>query len=263
MKFSAFAALAALLVSGSLCAQTIKLNDAKDWLPNAAITSKNGEINAAGRVFMRANTTLTVDPAKSYTFSLQAKTTGEAKVWVLFGVLCYDAKGKQVGFHTNAVYAGTDTALVAAFKKGATKILVKDASKWPVNVSCYLMTGAKDKYADIPNFNFEPVSIVKKEKKGAAWEITLQKPIRILAGKAGEKVRLHRAGGYLYVGGSSNQIGKTFVTLSGTAKGFSRPGVVVSNSWPTGTVKIKPIILSDWSNKKQAIQYKNISVTIK
>lgn len=263
MKFSAIATLATVLVSGSLCAQTIKLNDAKDWVPNANITAKDGVITTQGRVFMQAKNMLTVDPAKSYSFSLQTKTAGDAKVWNLFGVRCYDAKGREISTATNSVFSGTDTELVAELKNGDKKLVVKDAAKWPARGSYFFVTGAKANYADIPNFNYEYVRIVKKEKKGASWEITLAAPIKKLVGKTGEKVRLHRGGGYHYVGGSSDKIGKTIVTLSGSAKGFCKPGVIYFHAWPTGTVKIRPIILSNWRNAKQAVEYKNITITIK
>ena len=254
---------AAVAAVGTLVAQDISLNKAADWNKNPAIKDGDGSLVVSKRVMM-SGALFEVDPAKTYTIkcsTMAADIKGNDKSWVLLGFQVYDKDNKQIFCeHVNA-FPNAISEVAEDAAKGAKTLKVKDASKFRKLASAILVRDAKEDFSDLPNRKIIGRGGIESiTKQGDVWEITLVKPL-LADVKAGTVVREHGGGGYLYTGGTK-YVGDKWITMTGTITGTSKFGWG-SKGWPVGTVKARPMILVNWSNKDLTTLFKDVSVTVK
>ena len=253
---------AALLVAGSLAAQTATFNQAADWKKNKLVSDGDGALNIASQAMLVSSKRFDIDPAKTYTlkFSVAAPEVADKKTaWVLGGFALYDKAGRPITCLQSAVMPNTQTEVAVGAKKGDSVLIVTDTSKIKKSLYYGIVAGAKKDLSDLPNRNLIGIGIKDVAKDGESWKITLARPL-VKDVKAGTSIRVHYAGGYLYTAGSK-YIGKNWVVMAGKIKGI-RKGVWAGNVWPAGAAKAEFIILANWNKQKTPIQIKEASLTI-
>lgn len=254
---------AALLAAGVLSAQEVKtFNKAADWNKSPAFTDGEGFLKVSKNVMM-VSPRFKIDPDKTYTIKLSVRAEniqGKDFSWCLAGFAVFDKKGVAISCDNVNVVNGTFTEVTADAAKGTSVLTVKDASKLKASHLKYytIVAGAKEDYSDLPNRKVLAHGIQKVEKKGDVWEITVSKLLADV--KAGDTIRVHCKGGYLYTGGSRNVFGK-WVVMQGKIKGHCKVGWT-GNKWPAGAEYAQFIILPNWGGKKLETQFKDISLTI-
>lgn len=254
---------AAVMAAGVLAAQEVQTYDkVADWNKHKQIAEEDGLVTVKGSAMMTAKL-FDVDPAKTYTIKLSARAKNFKEKdgsLVYVGFQAFDAKGYQIFCEQVNVVDGTFTEVTADAAKGATTFFVKDGSKFKKG-AFIVVKNAKGDFSDLPNRT--PVSkgrVVNVAKVDGAWEIALNAPLAVDL-KAGEKIREHAQGGYLYVGGWKTVVGD-WVEFTGSISGLSKKGFS-AKVWPVGTAKARLLILSDWGKKDLSTQYKDVTVTVK
>ena len=235
-----------LLALGTLAAETIDLSMPDAWAESGKFAWRDGTIVTTGRIALASKNNFRVDPSKKYTLSFAVKAS-KPKNWLLAGFQAFDAKGRMIlSPNVNAV-PGSMTATVEAAPKGATFMILKDASKWKRDGGLSIVAGAKADYSDLPNFNIVSTGIADVKKEGENWKVTLSKPLSVPVA-AGTGVRLHLPGGALYTCGIT-YISNEWRKISGSIRGVleNKPGYgpVI---WPAGTAFGRVLILVNWKN---------------
>ena len=240
-----FIALAlSLAATGSLCAAGEKVSmTSPDDLAGSAASVKavkaipNG-FSFAGTRFFRvwSKKVIKVDPAKKYRVSCEyrmAPGSAEAKGLYL-GLVCRDAKGAILTSRGQYIINQSGTVLAADAKAGDRSVKVKDAAKWVVQWG-HCAFGAKADLSDLPNNDL--AKIARIEKKGDAWEVTFNQPLK-KAYPAGTGVRCQRDGAeYRYLLGYVQAPGE-WKKLTAVISGFARelaPGY--GRAWRLGTAE--------------------------
>ena len=253
---------AALLAAGVLSAQEVKtFNKAADWNKHPAVTDGEDCLKVSKNVFL-CSPKFQIDPDKTYTLKLSVRAQdikGKDFSWCLAGFEVFDKDGKSISCDTVNAVPGTFTTVAADAAKGSSVLMVKDASKFRKGSPYIIVSGAKDDFSDLPNRKLLARGIDKVEKKDDAWEVTLKGKL-VADAKAGDAIREHSMGGFLYTAGGRNVVDK-WVTMQGKIKGSSKFGWA-GNKWPAGAVSARFIILVNWNNKKLETQLKDISMTI-
>lgn len=247
-----------MLAAVSLSAETIKydLNQFKK-MRNATVA--DGTLTINEHTTLQFNQ-LNFDPKAKYTFTFDYKTVPNKKSAILYaGFFCYDKNGKQI-FHHNVTHVPKSfTTLTKAVKAGDKTVAIKDGSKW--RKGTFIAFNAKANFSDLPNFEVYGY-IQKAEKKGNEWILTLSNPVR-KAYPAGTAIRNHRPGGYVYT--NHGVPAAAWKTCKGSKQGVNKLGHdnTITNFWP-GTVKIRPIILTNWNYrlKGTATQFRNLTLTV-
>ena len=254
---------AALLAAGVLSAQEVKtFNKAADWNKSPAITDGDGFLKISRNV-MLVSPRFKIDPDKTYTVKLSVRAEniqGKDFSWCLAGFAVFDKKGVAISCDNVNVVNGTLTTVAADAAKGTSVLMVKDASKFRKGAPYIIVSGAKDDFSDLPNRKVLARGIKKVEKKDDAWEVTVNGTLWADA-KAGDAIREHSMGGYLYTAGSRNVFGK-WTVMQGKIKGSSKFGWA-GNKWPVGAEYAQFVILANWGAKKLETQFKDISLTVK
>ena len=254
---------AALLAAGVLSAQEVKtFNKAADWNKSPAITDGEDCLKVSKNVLL-VSPRFKIDPDKTYTIKLSVRAEnieGKDFSWCLAGFAVFDKKGVGISCDNVNVVNGTLTEVAADAAKGTNILTVKDASKVKVASTYTIVAGAKEDLSDLPNRKILARGIQKVEKKNDdVWEITVKGKLSANV-KAGDTIRVHSMGGYLYTGGSRNVRDK-WTVMQGKIKGQSKSGWA-GNKWPVGAEYAQFIILANWSGKKLETQFKDISLTI-
>lgn len=253
---------AALLTAGVLSAQEVKtFNKAADWSKNPAITEGEDCLKVSKNV-MLTSPRFKIDPEKTYTIKLSVRAAniqGKDVSWCLAGFNVFDKNGVTISCDNVNAINGTLTTVAADAAKGTSVLTVKDASKVKAVSHYTIVTGAKEDFSDLPNRKILASGILKVEKKDDVWEITVKSKLAADA-KAGDTIRVHSKGGYLYTAGARN-VSDKWVVMQGNIKGHSKYGWA-GNKWPVGAEYAQFIILANWSNKKLETQFKDISMTI-
>ena len=253
---------AVLLAAGLLSAQEVKtFNKAADWGKSPAVTDGEDCLKVSKKVFL-ATPKFTIDPEKSYTIKCAVRAEnilGNDFSWCLAGFEVFDKDGKGISCDNVNVIPGTFTTVTADAAKGTSVLMVKDGSKFKTSGAVTIVANASEDLSDLPNRTILARGVKKIEKKDDAWEVTLSGKLAADA-KAGDAIREHSMGGYLYTAGGRNVFDK-WVTMQGKIKGSSKSGWA-GNKWPVGAVSARFIILVNWSNKKLETQLKDISLTI-
>ena len=253
---------AALLAAGVLSAQEVKtFNKAADWKKSPAVTDGEGFLKVSKQV-MLASPRFKIDPDKTYTVKLSVRAEniqGKDFSWCLAGFAVFDKKGVAISCDNVNAIKDTLTEVTADAAKGTSVLKVKDASKVKSVSSCTIVKGAKEDLSDLPNRKTLARGIQKVEKKDDGWEITVRGKLFADA-KAGDTIRVHSMGGYLYTAGSRNVRDK-WTVMQGKIKGSSKSGWA-GNKWPVGAEYAQFIILANWSGKKLETQFKDVSLTI-
>ena len=237
----------------------VDYNQPAAWQKSDRIQKKDGLLTVQGRLAM-CGPKFKVDPAKTYTLSLEAAAQGVAnngKTQVFAGFQVFDEKGREIRPHhispvTGVLYLAEDT------KPGTNTVKVKgNLAKLKASSAYHIVFDAKEDLSDLPNWNIFGSSINKVEKKNDTAVITFRYPIKRTV-KAGTQVRVHATGGYLFCAGAST-VGKDWQLMQGSIKGIKRKWTW--KNFPLGTVQANIIILSNWNNKAESVQYKEISLT--
>ena len=254
---------AAAMTVGVLAAQEAQTyNKVTDWNKSPSIVEEDGLVTAKGMTLMTGKV-FDVDPAKTYTVKAAARAKNfkeKEGSLVYIGFQALDSQNRPIQSEQTNVVEGTFTEVTADAAKGATTFFVKDGSKFKKG-SFVVMRGAKSDFSDLPNRGYISKGIVANVAKvDGGWEIALSSPL-IVDLKAGEKVREHAKGGYLYVGGRRVIVGE-WVEFSGSIAGLSKTGYT-AKAWPAGTAKAKLVILSNWQKRDLSTQYKDVTITVK
>ncbi|MBQ9503110.1 MAG: heparinase II/III family protein [Lentisphaeria bacterium] len=162
------------------------------WL-NAASGRDGVFVCGKGRVLSALE--FKVEPDAVYRLSGQFRSDGSEprNKLLFFGAEACTADGKVIGSPQVNIFPGTETVLARDLAKKDAAICVKDASKWNTQTRAGVVAfGAKDGLADLPNAVHSP-NIVKIEKQGDVWSITLKNP-SWNAFPAGTPVRQHAHG---------------------------------------------------------------------
>lgn len=253
---------AVLLAAGVLSAQEVKtFNKAADWNKNPAITEGEDCLKVSKNA-MLTSPRFKIDPDKTYTIKLSVRAEniqGKDFSWCLAGFAVFDKNGTSISCDNVNAIKNTLTTVTADAAKGTSVLTVKDASKVKAAAYYTIVAGAKEDLSDLPNRMVLARGIQKVEKKDDVWEITVRGKLFADA-KAGDTIRVHSMGGYLYTAGSRNVSGK-WTVMQGKIKGYSKSGWA-GNKWPVGAEYAQFIILANWSGKKLETQFKDISLTI-
>lgn len=191
-----------------------------------------------------------IDPSKAYKLSASIKTAGTDKSTCYIGLVSYDAKKRTIQRPNITIIKGSFTTLVADAKAGAKVLQVKDCSKWNKKLikRIKIALNAKKDYSDLPNFNLTN-KIVKFEKKGDIYEVTLTSPLKANL-KAGTKVRAHlNYGGYQYCVASAKPAPAKWTKYSAVIKGMAKFGAPNKQFWP-GTKYVKVVVILNYNAKK-------------
>ncbi len=258
--------MAALLTAGTLAAQTTVLNKITDWRKNSRCTLTDNVLTFQGKSgSLISSRMIKIDPSKKYTLSFQAKAKGLKDVkkgsTIHAGFIICDEKGKELQtYHLNTL-RNSMTEVAADAKKGDTVVLVKDMSKVTYTRSWfYLVAGAKADFSDLPNGNVIGQNMKSVAKDGEFWKITFNKPL-LQDVKAGTSVRIQMGGGYMYAAGTKN-VGNDWTKFSGSVKGNSPRGIFENNRWSPCAAQAKIVILTNYNSNADAIEIKDVTLTV-
>lgn len=193
-----------------------------------------------------------VDTSKAYKLSASLKTAGTDKSKCYIGIISYDVKKRTIQRPNITITKGSFSTLAADAKVGDKVLQVKDCSKWNKRLlarSQVAFNAIKD-YSDLPNYNLTN-RIVKLEKKGDIYEITLKTPIKG-SFKAGSGVRQHMVyGGYQYCAASGKVAPDKWTKYSAVIKGQVKYGAPNEQFWP-GTKYVKIVVILNYVAKKDS-----------
>lgn len=253
---------AAAASSALVAAEVIDLTSKDLWIPMKNVEFSEGKMVNNGRAMYRSKKLIPIDPAKKYTIKLTVSAPGAKRSSaVLFGMYPANAKGQLITARYLQSNPGTLTQVVETAAKGSTAIKVKDGSKWSKSPSSALIAyDVKADNSDIPCYKIIGNQITKTEKDGDVWVLTLKKPLtKDLA--ANSYIRQHSDGGYFYFG--NRQVGSKPATVSTTVTGKSDYGHYnPGKGFHPGMTHAYLVILSDWYNAKNKVEFKDATLTI-
>ena len=265
-SFTKFVICAAALTGISLgAAEVINIADSKFMRPALGkVVIANNQITHTGKAFIFGKTKFDIDPAKKYTFKYTIVNNSDKMVIVYGGINAYDAAGKEYSSYSWQGNPKSMTEVVADAKKGDTKLTVKNGSAWVTNPSTSIVVNAKADFSDVPNKNAVADRVIKREKTGDVWVLTLEKPLRADV-KAGTVIRQHFHSGYFYLRGASPSrvAPKSSVTVNTTIQGNAAVlGRFNQKNWPVNAKKASFLLLSNYTNVKADVIIKDATLTI-
>jgi len=224
--------------------------DAANW--NAKEVSIVSESPHSGKsCFLTASTIaqstemIEIDPSKTYKLTGWLKSADDKPTNVYLALVPFDKDKVQIQSQFANPVKGTETTLAEGCKPEDKIIKVVDGSKWTTQQYGGVAFNADDsgEFKDLPNKETVLCGIKEAQKKGASWEVTLEKP----CGKsfpAGTKVREHTAGAsFIYPWVSVKFQCKEWKEGKGTIKGTAQTGLPGQQFW-SGTKYVKVAILS-------------------
>ncbi len=254
-------AVLAALSAGVLCgAEKIELNSVNAWERQYGVTEKEGVLSIPGKCSFTMKEFFPVDPAKTYTLQVSARSGNGQKASFMPTVSQYDAKGRLICVFNTKIIPGTFTELAAPCKAGNTLLVVKNAEQWQKGRPLVLAFHAKEDNSDLPNYTLSWNTVKGMEKKGDVWEVRLDRALTFSAA-AGTKLRLHENGDTMYPAGG-RITGNSWQTLKGEIKGMEKDSYS-HNRWAPGAVKAKLHFLMNDNNENAITELKNISIEIK
>jgi len=221
--------------------------------------SQNTEDKVAGKASFHGKTRsiwsyspgfIEIDPSKAYKLSASIKTAGTDKSTCYIGIRSYDAKKRTITRTNVTIIKGSFTTLAEDAKPGDKVLKITDCSKWNKKIikRTQIAINAKKDFSDLPNFNLIN-RIVKLEKNGDVYELTLKTPIK-KAIKAGAGLRQHLAGGgYQYCAASGKAAPAKWTKYSAVIKGMAKFGAPNKQFWP-GTKYVKVVVILNYNAKK-------------
>lgn len=224
--------------------------------------SGKGSLEFADRKWVLGKQHFIINPQRTYTLSLQARSADAAAPSnCFFGIAMYDKDGKLITAQQIGTYKGSDTILNLPVTSGDKEITVQDASKWRNNMQVAFNT--KEDYSDLPNREVW-ARITKIEKLEAAWKITLSHPVK-KDYPAGTGVRTHTpSSGHCYALASGRNIpGQwTEYRASFTGRTHEAGPNLYKGFWP-GAASFVICIVPNYNKKiDSTLLIDNLSVTI-
>ena len=141
--------------------------------------------------------TFKIDPEKYYVASVWVKAADDKPSFAYFGLIAFDASGKEIKSENVSSFPGTETELAAPAEPGDNVLKVKNAAAWKNFTYCVAAFNAKADKSDLPNRDLSSgITGIKQNKD--IWEISLKKPLK-KDYPAGTRIREHYKGGYIYV----------------------------------------------------------------
>ncbi|QSH41293.1 hypothetical protein P0136_08785 [Lentisphaerota bacterium ZTH] len=253
---------AGLLSAASVFADSSDLSMNKiDWAVNPASSTINvnqGDDNemclkVTGPAKLISARAFPVNPNQEYELSGKFKSVGNHKGKLYFGLVCLDQTQRRIAPVNVYNIPGTETVLAAPCKKGDKVIKVKDASNWKQHklASIAFDVDTSGQFSDLPNYNVTAHGIDKIEKKGDAWEITLQRPCNF-AYPAGTKIREHRVGSsYMYCGANGVTMSGAWQEFKVKVRGIMTSGSSAGQFWP-GTKYVKVVVIANSKGDKDS-----------
>lgn len=255
-----FTVLAALAVAAWLgAAETIDLQNTKAWGDPASMSIKDGVISVKGKQLLFISEAFTVDPAKSYSFTVSCRSGNGKNSAFMPVVIQYDRDGRSIGTGRVKTVNGTFTELLAPVKAGDKTLLVKDAKLWPKKRLLVIAFNAKEDYSDLPNTRIAWSTITKITEQNGSYLVTLDKAIPFSAPAGG--IRLHHNGPlYTYPLGGRNTSG-SWDNLSGKISGVTRNDFM-HNKWAPGAVTAKFGLQINAKEPDAVTEVKNLKLVI-
>ncbi|MFA6716707.1 MAG: hypothetical protein WC082_05630 [Victivallales bacterium] len=214
------------------------------------VSGENSYQGDAKNIWARSLEFIEIDPAKTYKLSGSFKSVGKDQGYCYLGLVMYDANKRTISRDYITRKGGSQTKLAADAKAGDTVIKLADCSKWYTKkpARTRVAFGAKEDFSDLPNTALSD-PIVKLEKQGDVYEVTLQKPLK-KDYPAGTEVRQHfRGGGYQYCAASYKKVPNEWTKYSAKVKGINQKGPSNKQFWP-GTKYVKAIVIINYNCKK-------------
>ncbi|MFA6103954.1 MAG: hypothetical protein WCV67_12880 [Victivallaceae bacterium] len=226
-----------------------------EWLCNwsdkgsAALTAAEAEnaLACKGVTALSSKTAVQIDPEKSYKLSGSFKLAPDSKPSKFyFGIMPLNDKGQLISSESVGAIADTETELAADCNPDDTVVKIKNGDKWKVGQFFMIAFKADDsgKKADLPNTELSGWNVVKVEKNGDVFDLTLKNK----CGKkyaAGTKIREHRCGGtYIYIGADNKDVTADWTE---SAAAFKK-----ADLWP-GTCGAKILILANYGGKPDQV----------
>ena len=191
-----------------------------------------------------------IDPSKTYQLSGSLKSIGKDKGTSYLGLIMYDAKKRLISLSVVLSRKGSFTELAADAKTGDKVLKLKNCARWDTKIlkRTQVAFNSKKDYSDLPNYNLSNL-IVKLEKKGDVYEITLKSPIKKTF-PTGTKVRQHYSyGGYQYCAAAGKIVPDKWTKYSAVIKGTAKTRNSMTQFWP-GTKFVKVIVILNYNAKK-------------
>ena len=181
-----------------------------------------------------------IDPKKTYVLtsymrSLDPKQPASGYM----GLYMFDKNKKLIAYNKVAVYAGTESELVAPALKGSKEIIIKKNDKCLKLKHWSVAFNAKAKYADLPNFDLSPKGKIMKVD-GDKIKLTLRSPLK-KDYKAGTKIRMHSPWGAPFYWAAQGWMPGEWKKFTVTMKGIAPYGVSNKQFWK-GTKYVKPFV---------------------
>lgn len=233
------------------------------WHAGGNPTFQEGKIICPRRTHIFSKSSFAVDPAKTYTLSMDIKRLKEdAKLpSLLYGYEGLDAKGKPVPVYSYQTVPGTFTEVTAAAKKGDTVLRIKDGSKWRQSPDFYIIANAKEDFSDIPNRNFLTSGVKNIKKEGTEYVLTLTRPLKTDVA-AGTKIREHLNNGYFYTSSAVKLNTDNLYRVKVVTKGLNNYGFLNRKVFPRGVPKWRIVMLINWNGSPAGIELRNPKLTI-
>lgn len=208
---------------------------------------------------------ITIDPAKTYTISMDLKNADGKPVNPMnyIGIAMLDSKQRVLTRDFVRIVPGSFATVAADAPKGAQEVTVNgelDLAKELRSV-VGLILNAREDLSDLPNRNFAG-QVLKTAVADGKTVLTLKKPLaRDL--KAGEKVRCqYMASGYSYGILAGRIPGYDWKTYSCKVSGTDLQGTGAYNKFWPGASIFQVVIVANYNPKTASeILVKNISVT--
>lgn len=269
---------AVMFCSIVLCAESISLPLEKLSLKpltghtQATVTAKDGIISMSGPIRLESKEKFTIDPAKKYRISFQARAVkGSPKATLSVGFIPLSNKNREICGMNVCCNPKTTGTLVADLKKGDKTLQIKPdegSTGWNVKGDWYLAAvNVKKDGSDLPAYQLIR-GIVKNEVKDGILTITVSTPSRYAA-KAGTAVRIHRGGGdFMYTASRANKFTEEWTPFIGTVTGVmessDRTGFTgwSYNAWPKQAVSCRILVLGNWVNDNAKVEIRDLKLDI-
>jgi len=243
------------------CKKTINLIDCenpKAWKTKAKLNTKikrSGKYSfeTFGKYPTRTDfrRLIPIDPVKTYTLTCYMRSLDPKQpASGYMGLYMYDKNKRLIAYNKVAVYAGTESELVAPAAKGSKEIIIKKNDKCLKIKNWLVAFNVQKNYADLPNFDLSPRG---KEMKvdGDKIKLTLRSPLK-KDYKTGTKIRIHSPWSAPFYWAAQGWMPGEWKKFSVSMKGIANHGVSNKKFWK-GTKYVKPFIwFGNWDRKPKA-----------
>lgn len=214
---------------------------------NLAAADAENALACKGNTTMISKAAIKLDPEKSYKISGSFKLAADSKPAKFYlGIMPLDNKDQPISSASVGALDSTDTELAADCNPEDMVVKIKNGEKWKPETYGMIAFNTDDsgKKDDLPNRELSGWNIVKIEKNGDVFDVTLKNK----CGKkypAGTKVREHKSGGtYIYLGAINKDVPADWAESSAVFK--------KTNLWP-GTCSGKIIVLANFAGKPDQV----------